>query len=210
MDMLHRWKWPGLLLLAGLALWLLLAGRGSLLGVDLGMLGSVLLVGTAWIALYAVSTMPTGALEQGIAPGEWQAWIGTAFMCVATLYFIGNLHVFQGESIPDAPHSRVIVRNLVMLLIAWTVLSRVLASRWNERVQTDERDHDIEARAAGWGRGALVFAVITLAVTLGLSPADRLGWATHFMIGNLLVLALMCGWLVEYAATALMYWRDRR
>jgi hypothetical protein len=198
------------MLLVGLALWMLLAGRGSLLGVDLGMLGSALLVGTAWLALYAVSRMPDGAFEQGMAPGEWQAWIGTVFMGVATLYFVANLHVFQSESIPYTPHSRVIVRNLVVLLIAWTVLSRVLASRWKGRVQADERDRVIEVRAAGWGRGALVFAVIALAVTLGLSPADRLAWATHFMVGNLLILAVMCGWLVEYAATALLYVWDRR
>ncbi|WP_143703898.1 MULTISPECIES: hypothetical protein [Luteimonas] len=206
----RRWKWTGMLLLAGLALWLLLAGRTTRLGVDVGMLGSVLLVGTAWLALYQVSTMPRGELEQGMAPGEWQAWIGTVFMCVATLYFVSKLHVFGSESIPHAPHSRVVVRNLVVLLIAWTVLSRVLAARWNGHVQSDERDRDIEARAAGWGRAALVFAVVALAVTLGLSPVERLAWATHFMIANLLILLLMCGWLVEYAATAALYWHDRR
>jgi hypothetical protein len=45
---------------------------------------------------------------------------------------------------------------------------------------------------------------------LAFSPAERLAWATHFMIANLLVFALMWGWLCEYAATAVMYWRDRR
>lgn len=206
----RRWKWTGLLLLAGVALWMLLAGRTTRLGIDIGMLGSVLLIGTAWLALYTVSTMPRGELEQGIAPGEWQAWIGTVFMCVATLYFLSKLHVFGSESIPHAPHSRVVVRNLVVLLIAWTVLSRVLAARWNGHVQSDERDRGIEARAAGWGRAALVSAVVALAVTLGLSPVERLDWATHFMIANLLILLLMCGWLVEYTATALLYWHDRR
>ena len=207
---LRRWGWTGLLLVAGLALWMLLAGSGALLGVDLGMLGSALLLGTAWVALYAVSTTPPDAREQGMAPGEWQAWVGTVFMCAATLYFVSKLHVFQGESIAHAPHSRVVARNLVVLLIAWTVLSRVLASRWKDRVQADERDREIEARAASWGRGILIFAVVTLAVTLGLSPADRLVWATPFMIGNVLILLLMCSWLAEYAATAALYWRDRR
>ena len=206
----RRWKWTGLLLLAGVALWMLLAGRTTRLGIDIGMLGSVLLLGTTWLALYTVSTMPRGELEDGIAPGEWQAWIGTVFMCVATLYFVSKLHVFGSESIPHAPHSRVVVRNLVVLLIAWTVLSRVLAARWNGHVQSDERDRGIEARAAGWGRAALMFVVVALAVTLGLSPVERLAWATHFMIANLLILLLMCGWLVEYAATAVLYWRDRR
>ena len=65
----RRWKWTGLLLLAGVALWMLLAGRTTRLGIDIGMLGSVLLVGTAWLALYTVSTMPRGELEQGYRAG---------------------------------------------------------------------------------------------------------------------------------------------
>ncbi len=207
---LHGWGWASLLLMAGLALWLLLAGAGDLLGVDIGSLGMALLITTAWVSLTAVSRIPRGELEQGIAPGEWKAWIGTVFMGVATLYFAKTLPGFQSESIPDVPSARVVVRNLVMLLIAWTVLSRVLASRWQGRVQADERDREIEARAVGWGRGLLIVAVVTLAVTLGLSPAERLDWATPFMIGNLLILLLMCGWLVEYATTAALYWHDRR
>jgi len=49
-----------------------------------------------------------------------------------------------------------------------------------------------------------------LALMLAFSPAERLAWATHFMIANLLVFAMMWGWLCEYVATAMLYWRDRR
>ena len=45
---------------------------------------------------------------------------------------------------------------------------------------------------------------------LGFSPAERLQWATHFMIGNLLVLSLMVACLFEHAARAIQYWQDRR
>jgi hypothetical protein len=76
-------------------------------------------------------------------------------------------------------------------------------------VQEDERDREIEKQASGWGRGALVAVIIGLAVMLGFSPAAKLEWASHFMIANLLVFALMWGWLCEYAATAVMYVRDR-
>jgi hypothetical protein len=44
---------------------------------------------------------------------------------------------------------------------------------------------------------------------LAFSPAERLAWATHFMIANLLVFALILGALFEYAYSALAYWRDR-
>ncbi len=53
--------------------------------------------------------------------------------------------------------------------------------------------------------------VLLAGAMLAFSPADRSAWATHFMmIANLLVFALMWGWLCEYVATALMYWWDRR
>src|SRR3546814_15938888 len=89
------------------------------------------------------------------------------------------------------------------------VLSSVVASRWKGQVQEDERDREIARHASGWWRGALIVFLVGLAVMLGFSPAERLHWASHMMIANLLVLALMWGCLVEYAATAVVYWRDR-
>lgn len=210
MKRLQRWGWTGLLVAAGLALWMLLAGSGKILGLDTGSLGMALLITTAWISLAMVAKMPRGGFEHAIAPGEWQARIGLVFMAVATVYFLVKLPGFQHEAWPHAPYSRAVATRLVLLLVAWTLLSKVLAARWQGRVQKDERDCEIEVRAGEWGRGALIAAVVVLAVTLGVSPADRLLWATHFMLANLMVLALMCGWLVEYAATAALYWRDRR
>lgn len=210
MERLQRWGWTGLLAMAGLALSMLLAGSGAILGLDIGSLGMALLVTTAWVSLAMVARMRRGEFERVVAPGEWQARIGLVFMAVATVYFLLELPGFQYETWPDAPYSRAVVTRLVMLLVAWIILSKVLAARWQGRVQEDERDREIKLRAGAWGRGTLVTAVIVLAVTIGVSPADRLAWATHFMLANLLVLALMCGWLVEYAATAALYWRDRR
>jgi uncharacterized membrane protein YidH (DUF202 family) len=207
--MMRRWVWLALVLLAALALWLLLAGPAKVLGFDPGKLGMVLLVGTAWISLYAVSRLPHGQLEAVVSPGEWRAWVGFGFTLVAILYFLSKVSVFGYGSAWNNPDASAVARNLVMLLIAWAVLSSVMRSRWKGLVQQDERDRDIEKQASGWGREALIVVIVGLAVMLGFSPAEKLQWATHFMIANLLVFALMCGWLCEYAATALMYWRDR-
>ena len=117
--------------------------------------------------------------------------------------------MFQPPALPHNPQATAVGRNLVLLLVAWAVLSSVVASRWKGRVQEDERDRDIARQASGWGRGATIACVVALAVTLGFSPAERLLWASHLMIANLLVLALMCGCLFEYATTAVAYWRDR-
>lgn len=201
-----RWGWIGLLAVAAAGLWLLL-GSGRVFGHDIGGVGMALLVGCTWLALYGVSVGPHRDIEDGVSPGEWKAWIGAAFLLASTLYFVSHAEVFR---LGDLAGSRRVATNLVLLLVAWTVLTQAMASRWKARVQQDERDHAIEARGAAWGRHALVAGVIVVAVTLGISPADRLEWATHFVIGNLLVLALMVGWLVECTAIGVMYWRDRR
>ncbi|NDK39648.1 hypothetical protein DT603_12430 [Pseudoxanthomonas gei] len=189
-----------------MALWLLLAGPADVLGVDAGKLGMAVLVTTAWLSLYAVSRLPRGQLEAVVSPGEWRAWVGFGFTLVAIVYFLSQVPVFE----QNGAGASAVARNLVMLLVAWLLLSSVMGSRWKGAVQQDERDLEIEKKASARGRSALVFVVIALAVMLGFSPADRLQWATHFMIANLLVCALMWGWLCEYAATVLLYWRDRR
>jgi uncharacterized membrane protein len=209
MTKLPRWGFPALLLLAGLALWLLLAGPSRLLGFDTGKAGMALLITAAWVSLFAVQSLPRGELERTASPGEWKAWIGVVFMAVAVAYFLAKVEVFQGAGVPFNPEATAVGRNLVLLLVAWSVLSRVVASRWKDEVQEDERDREIARQASGWGRGALIACVIGMAVTLAFSPPDRLLWASHMMIANLLVLALMWGCLFEYAATAVAYWRDR-
>lgn len=209
MSMRH-WGFASLLLVAGLAFWLLLAGPEKLSGIDTGNAGIVLLMAVAWTSMYAVSRLPAGELGQVASPAEWQAWIGTGFMLLAIAYFAAKLQVFSDGPIGANPDAAAVGRNLVMLLIAWTILSRVLRSRWQDAVQEDERDREIAIQAAGWGRGALVVIVIGLAVLLGLSPAAQLQWATHLVIANLLVMALMWGCLVEYVASALYHLRGRR
>ena len=202
-----RW---GLIVLAGVALWLLLAGPDRLFGWRVEPLGMALLVGSVWGLLHAVSRLPREALARSASPSEWKARVGASFTLVAIAYFLSNLHVFSDAGFLRNPGATAAGRNLVLLLVAWTILSQVLASRLKGVVEADERDREIAVEAAGWGRGALVVCVIGIAVMLGFTPAERLDWATPLMIGNLLVFALMWGWLCEYAATLAFYWRDRR
>lgn len=202
------WHVFGLAAIALPALWLLLAGPNRVFGLDSGPVGMALLALAAWSTLLALSMLPRADGEGVIAPGEWKAWIGSGFMLLAVSYFLAMSHVFVGSSHVD-PAAQAVARNLVLLLVAWTVLSQVLASRWKGKVEEDERDREIAARAAGWGRYALVFCVVGYALLLGFSPAQKLQWASHFLIANMLVLALMWGWLVECVAGLVMYVRDR-
>ena len=204
------WARGVLIAAAGGALWMLLAAPDRLFGWDAGQLVMVLLIACAWGLLYLVSRLPGDALQRAASPAEWKAWIGTGFIAVAMAYFLAKLPVLQAAVFPHDAGADAVGRNLVMLLIAWAILSSLLASRWKGAVEEDERDRDIAVRAAGWGHSALIFSIVGVAVTFGFTPADRLEWATPRMIGNMLVFALMWGWLCEYVATLAYYWVDRR
>lgn len=206
---------PALLLaVGGLSLWLLVAAPATVLGVDSGNAGVALLVTAAWTSLYAVSRMPRAAPQQ-LSPGEWKAWIGVGFMLLAIGYFLAHLDAFAGvgptvgSRLWFRPEATRVARNLVLLLVAWAVLQRVLGSRWKDAVAADERDAQIATLGNTWGYGALTAYLIAFAVMLGFSPTHELEWATHFMIGNLLILGLMWGCLVEHTSRAVRYWRDR-
>ncbi|QOY62112.1 hypothetical protein INQ40_09190 [Lysobacter sp. H21R4] len=205
----NRWSGLGLLVSAMFALWLLLASPDSLLGLDTGHVGMVLLITTAWVSLFAVSRLPRDAVAEAASPGEWNAWIGTVFMAAAVAYLVSNVDAFRAATVWNDPVTGRVVRNLVALLIAWSVLRGVLAKRWSEAVTEDERDREIAAKAAGWGRFGLVAFCVGVAGVLGLSPQDRLQWASHLVIANLLILGLMLSCLLEYLGTAVYYWRDR-
>lgn len=203
------WRW-GLVVLAGVALWMLLAGPGQVMGRDPGPVGMALLVLSAWGLIDAVGRLPRETLLASASPAEWYARIGFGFNLIAMLYLFAKSSALGDAPLQDDPHAAAIGRNLVMLLIAWLAIIGVLASRWKGIPELDERDREIAAKAAGWGRGALIFCIIGIAITLGFSPVDRLAWVSQPMIAYLLAFGLLWGWLCEYAAMLLLYRSDRR
>jgi hypothetical protein len=206
---LQRVGWMALILFAGLALWLLLAGPGHLFGLRTDGYGVYFLIAAAWALLYAVSRIPRESVEHSASLAEWHAWIGMGFKAVAMAYFFSKMHVLNDAPLLQNADAGVIGRNLVLLLVAWGATSHVLTSRWKNVVEQDERDREVATKAANWGRGALIVSIVGIAVTLSLTPQARLDWATPPMIGSMLIFALMWGWFCEYVATLAMYWRDR-
>jgi hypothetical protein len=203
------WRW-GLVVLAGVALWLLVAGPGQVMGRDPGPVGMALLVLSAWGLIDAIGRLPRETLLASASPAEWYARIGLGFNLIAMLYLFAKSSALGDAPLQEDPHAAAIGRNLVMLLIAWLVITGVLASRWKGIPELDERDREIAAKASEWGRGALIFCIIGIAITLGFSPVNRLAWVSQPMIAYLLVFGLLWGWLCEYAAMLLLYRSDRR
>lgn len=140
MMVVRRWAILSLLLVAMFALWLLLASPDSLLGIDTGNVGMALLITVAWVSLFAASRLPRDMVTQAASPGEWKAWIGTAFMAAVVAYALSNTEAFLAATVWNDAGIRRVVGNLVLLLVAWSVLSGVLAGRWKGAVAEDERD----------------------------------------------------------------------
>jgi hypothetical protein len=203
-----KWGLAGVVGLALVAFWVLLAGPEEILGLDLGGFGIGLSALVAWLAIHGISAAPRGELDEQVSPGEWRAWIGAGFSALVAGYLLAKGNVIANAA--DLHDLGRIGRNIVLLLVAWAVVSQVLQWRWKDAVLADERDRDIAVRAAAWGRMATVVAVIGIAVTLGLTPAARLAWATPIVIAHLLIFALVVSCLVEYAVSGVSYWQDRR
>jgi polyferredoxin len=180
------------------------------MGRDPGPVGMALLVLSAWGLIDAIGRLPRETLLASASPAEWYARIGLGFNLIAMLYLFAKSSALGDAPLQEDPHAAAIGRNLVMLLIAWLVITGVLASRWKGIPELDERDREIAAKASEWGRGALIFCIIGIAITLGFSPVNRLAWVSQPMIAYLLVFGLLWGWLCEYAAMLLLYRSDRR
>lgn len=207
---LRPWLVLLVILVAGMAFWLATAGSGHLLGVDAGSVGVALLLGCMWFSLWWLARVPVAVLDGAASPAEWQAWIGLVFLGLAIMYFLVKLPLFAVIGpIAEHPGAARAARNGVALLMGWFVLSSVLGGRWRARVQLDERDREIAARGCAWARGVLVAAMFVLAATMGLTPADRLAWATPLLLAHLLILIAMLSHWGEMAVQAVSYWRDR-
>ena len=180
-------------------------------GFPLGWAGMVVFVAATWYAVAALHRLPHSDAEAEVAPGEWQAWIGLAFVGAVLVAMIASQHLFAAPvPIGRNPDAVAAGRRIGTLFVAWLVLSRVLAQRWSGRVVSDERDARIELVAGQWARTTTVVVVIGIALLLGFSDTGRLRGFSYPYIAQLQMQALLWGALVEQLAKAILYRRDRR
>ncbi len=199
------------LLLAGVGLALFFGGEYRDLGLPLGWVGTVLFVAAVWFCVDAVHRIPHSEDEAAVAHGEWQAWIGVAFVGAVIVASLLKADVFLPQvPIGRNPEAGVAGRGIGTLFVAWLVLAYVLKQRWAGKVLEDERDVQIELAASQWGRGATAFCIIGIAVMLGFSDTDRLREFSYPFIAQMLMLTLLWGLWFDQLVAALLYWRDRR
>lgn len=199
------------LLLAGAGLSLFFGNDYRALGLPLGFLGVWLFVFAVWFFVDAVHRIPRSEAELAISPGEWQAWVGLAFISAVLVLMWLNAPTFAANlPISQNPQAGAAGRSIGNVFVAWAVLAWVLKQRWQGQVSSDERDHKIEQLAAGWGRFALTLGVISVAVLLGFSPPARLQAYSYASLAQLLMALLLIGVWIEHVLTTALYLQDRR
>lgn len=183
-------------------------------GVDVGATGAVLfhlaLIGSAVL----VGLRPREVLPETWSLAEGRAWLGLAFMTMILLAFAKLLwNLAQLPEIPATPSAVPaghFLRELVVLYIAWLVISGLLG-RGAGPIELDERDLRMQIRANRVGDWALVVAIFQCIMVLALIPAALLQWwlapiiLAHALIGFLIVRTL-----VEHVALVAGYAWARR
>lgn len=207
--MARRWGFISLMAVVAIAYWLVLAHPpqifGSTSGGISGAAGLCLLVLLVVAGSAVLKRLPRDGIETDVSPGEWRAWIGLAFALVIGTYALLHAPLFDG---PPWWHNYA-AHNVAMMVAVWFILLGMLQTRWKGRAHKDERDREIEARAAAATRIVLVVLAIGLAMMLGYSPIEKLAWASPRMIAHGIVLGLVASSLVEQGYTAIAYWGDR-
>ena len=199
------------LLLAGVGLALFFSGEYRDIPFPAGWIGTFLFVAAVWFCVDAVHRIPHSEEEAMVAPGEWQAWIGVAFVSAVIAASLLNADAFRPElPIGRNPDAGAVGRHIGTLFVAWLVLAHVLKQRWAGKVVADERDARIELVASQWARGATTVCVIGVAVMLGFNDTERLREFSYPFIAQMLMLALLWGLWFDQLVAALLYWRDRR
>ena len=199
------------LVLAAVGLGLFFSGEYRDIPFPVGWIGTFLFVAAVWFSVDALHRVPHSDAEAQVAPGEWQAWIGVAFVGAVIAVSLLNADAFQPHvSIRRNPEAGALGQRIGTLFVAWLVLASVLKERWVGKVLADERDAQIELAASQWGRCATAVVVIGITVLLGFSDTDRLQHFSYPYIAQMLMLALLCGLWFDQLVAAILYRRDRR
>ena len=199
------------LVLAGIGLALFFSGEYRDFPLPLGWIGTFLFVAAVWFSVDALHRVASSEAEARVAHGEWQAWIGVAFVGAAIAVSLLKADVFLPQlPIGRNPDAGAVGQRIGTLFVAWLVLAHALKARWAGRVIEDERDVRIELIASQWGRYATAFVVIAIALLLGFSDTARLQQLSYPFIAQMLMTALLVGAWFDQLVAAILYWRDRR
>ena len=184
-------------------------------GLDVGSLGSNVFGFALWIGAGLFAAYPERIFSPDWSIAERRAWAGLFFVLLIFLSYLRFMWSLAGLSdVPDtlrelpAEH---FVGNLVVLLIAWAVVSSTLRGRESGVIESDERDLRLRAAADHAGDWVLTILIVWCVGLLIGQPANRVTWWLAPMIAaNVLVGILITKTLVEHVYLVGRYAWDRR
>jgi hypothetical protein len=189
-------------LLTSIGVGAVIAWIGVRTGYALGWIGALALIGWAllarrrWQVLYEREGSEPGAPERVV----WQRLAGyslifghMAFGYVNPQY---DLHVGAGN---------------YLAIDNWTLIIGMSASAMLFRADSqerDERDDRIDAFATRWGYRSLIGLLVILLTFIGFLPRNLQSVFNHFVVGNLMVGAIILSLIVRQAMQLFQYARN--
>jgi hypothetical protein len=184
-------------------------------GLNLGSLGATVFGFTLWIGAWLFARYPDQIFTPTWSIAERRAWTGLVFVA---LIFLAYLRFMWGlAGMPEVPATfgdlpaEHFIANLVVLFVAWAVVSATLRGKQSDAIEADERDGRLRSAADHVGDWALTIVVCWCAGLLAFQPAERLSWwLAPLIAANVLVGILIVKTLVEHAYLVGRYAWDRR
>jgi hypothetical protein len=184
-------------------------------GVDIGSVGATVFGFTLWIGAGLFAAFPDRIFPQGWSIAERRAWAGLFFVLLIFLSYLRFMWTLADlPAIPDrvrelpAEH---FLWNLMVLLIAWAVVSAALRGGESGGIETDERDLRLRRAADHAGDWMLTLVVVWCVGLLIGQPAEHLAWwLAPLVAANVLVGILIGKTLVEHVYLVARYAWERR
>ena len=197
-----------LAVVAAAAIYLLYFAPDRIAGVDTGIAGSLILLGSGWLALYLWSrAMPVAGVAWSL--GEQLASLSLAVTTAIAVLFVLKLGEAGWQVSRDSPAAYSLGRNVLLMLVLWPVLGAAIKARAGAAAIEDERDREIAARAGSHAHIVLVVALVGLVLNLGFAGSAILAYATPFNIAHWLIGVLILSAVAENLSAVVQYRRDR-
>jgi len=184
-------------------------------GFNLGSLGATVFGFTLWIGAWLYARYPDRIFAPEWSIAERRAWTALVFVLlilIAYLRFMWSLAAMPHvpATIRDLP-SEHFIANLVVLFIAWAVVSSSLRGKERDVIEVDERDLRLRGAADYVGDWALTILIGWCAGLLAFQPAERLTWwLAPLIAANVLIGILIAKSLIEHVYLVGRYAWDRQ
>jgi hypothetical protein len=212
---ISRLAWGVLALALTGALASLFAPDQNVWGLNLGSLGATVFGFTLWVGAWLFARYPERIFAAAWSIAERRAWTAVVFVL---LIFIAYLRfMWSVAGMPEVPAtfgdlpSQHFIANLVVLFIAWAVVSSAIRGKEPDVIEADERDRRLRSSADHIGDWALTILICWCAGLLAFQPAERLTWwLAPLIAANVLIGILIVKTLIEHAYLVGRYAWDRR